>query len=381
MNIHEYQAKQIFARYRIPIPQETLCASVGDVTAAFLRLNRPVAVKAQVHAGGRGKAGGVIIARTLAEAENAARQMFGMRLNGLPVNAVLIAEAADIAREFYVGVTTDRASKHLALMASAAGGVEIETLAQIAPEKIVTVKINPETGLRDFQSRNLASRLFADMGKVSQAAAIFAQLYRCYVENDAALAEINPLAETTDGRLLALDAKMSFDDNALFRHPDIAALRDETDAEFTASGSGLNYVKLDGDIGCMANGAGLAMATMDEIALCGGRPANFLDIGGSSSPQKTADALALLLRDSRVKVALINIFGGITRCDDVANGLLTAMNQAERAAPVVARLTGTNEREGRVLLRGCPRVVVADSMREAAQQAVALRTQMSQRAQ
>ena len=384
MNIHEYQAKQIFARYRIPIPQETLCASVGDVTAAFLRLNRPVAIKAQVHAGGRGKAGGVIIARTLAEAENAARQMFGMRLNGLPVNAVLIAEAADIAREFYVGVTADRASKHLALMASAAGGVEIETLAQIAPEKIVTVAINPETGLRDFQARNLASRLFADMGKVSQAAAIFAQLYRCYVENDAALAEINPLAETTDGRLLALDAKMSFDDNALFRHPDIAALRGATDAEppeFAASGSGLNYVKLDGDIGCMANGAGLAMATMDEIALCGGRPANFLDIGGSSSPQKTADALALLLRDSRVKVALINIFGGITRCDDVANGLLTAMNQAERAAPVVARLTGTNERAGRALLRGCPRVVVADSMRDAAQMAVALATQMSQRAQ
>lgn len=373
MNIHEYQAKQIFARYRIPIPQETLCASVGDVTAAFLRLNRPVAVKAQVHAGGRGKAGGVIIARTLAEAEHAARQMFGMRLNGLPVNAVLIAEAADIAREFYVGVTADRASKHLALMASAAGGVEIETLAQIAPEKIVTVAINPETGLRDFQARNLASRLFADMGKVSQAAAIFAQLYRCYVENDAALAEINPLAETTDGRLLALDAKMSFDDNALFRHPDIAALRGATDAEppeFAASGSGLNYVKLDGDIGCMANGAGLAMATMDEIALCGGRPANFLDIGGSSSPQKTADALALLLRDSRVKVALINIFGGITRCDDVANGLLTAMNQAERAAPVVARLTGTNERAGRALLRGRPRVVVADSMREAAQMAI-----------
>ena len=373
MNIHEYQAKQIFARYRIPIPQETLCASVGDVTAAFLRLNRPVAIKAQVHAGGRGKAGGVIIARTLAEAEHAARQMFGMRLNGLPVNAVLIAEAADIAREFYVGVTADRASKHLALMASAAGGVEIETLAQIAPEKIVTVAINPETGLRDFQARNLASRLFADMGKVSQAAAIFAQLYRCYVENDAALAEINPLAETTDGRLLALDAKMSFDDNALFRHPDIAALRGATDAEppeFAASGSGLNYVKLDGDIGCMANGAGLAMATMDEIALCGGRPANFLDIGGSSSPQKTADALALLLRDSRVKVALINIFGGITRCDDVANGLLTAMNQAERAAPVVARLTGTNERAGRALLRGRPRVVVADSMREAAQMAI-----------
>ena len=373
MNIHEYQAKQIFARYRIPIPQETLCASVGDVTAAFLRLNRPVAVKAQVHSGGRGKADGVIIARTCVEAENAARQMLGMRLNGLPVNAVLIAEAADIAREFYVGITADRASKHLALMASAAGGVEIETLAQIAPEKIMTVAINPETGLRDFQSRNLASRLFADMGKVLQAAAIVAQLYRCYVENDAALAEINPLAETTDGRLLALDAKMSFDDNALFRHPDIAALRGATDAEppeFAASGSGLNYVKLDGDIGCMANGAGLAMATMDEIALCGGRPANFLDIGGSSSPQKTADALALLLRDSRVKVALINIFGGITRCDDVANGLLTAMNQAERAAPVVARLTGTNERAGRALLRGRPRVVVADSMREAAQMAI-----------
>ena len=384
MNIHEYQAKQLFARYQIPIPNERVCVTVQEVKHAFLTINRPIVIKAQVHAGGRGKAGGVKIANTLQEAEENARQILGMTIKGLKVEKVLVSLAADITRETYVGLIADRSRKNIVLMASAKGGVEIEELAATVPEKIVKIEINPEIGLLDFQARNVAFHLFPDLALAAKATKILKQLYRCYVEADASLAEINPLAETPDGEILALDAKINLDDNALYRHQEFEAFRDLTDdekKELDAKNKGLSYIKLDGDIGCIVNGAGLAMATMDVIQLYGGRPANFLDIGGSSSPQKVIDAMTILLSDRSVKVVMINIFGGITRCDDVANGLLTAMNQMEIAVPIVARLTGTNEQEGHEILQGNNRLLVAASMREAAQMAIHLLTQASQKAQ
>jgi len=374
MNIHEYQAKQLFARYHIPIPNERVCVTVQEVKHAFLSINRPMIIKAQVHAGGRGKAGGVKIAKTVQEAEEKARQILGMTIKGLRVEKVLIYPAADITRETYVGLIADRSKKNIVLMASAEGGMEIEELAATAPEKIIKIEIDPEIGLLDFQARNVAFHLFPDPALAAKATKILKQLYRCYVEADASLAEINPLIETPDGEILALDAKINLDDNALYRHQEFEAFRDLTrdeQQELDAKNKGLSYIKLDGDIGCMVNGAGLAMATMDVIQLYGGRPANFLDIGGSSSPQKVIDAMTILLGDRSVKVVMINIFGGITRCDDVANGLLTAMNQMEISVPIVARLTGTNEQEGHEILKGNNRLLVASSMREAAQMAIA----------
>ncbi|MCP4400800.1 MAG: ADP-forming succinate--CoA ligase subunit beta [bacterium] len=373
MKIHEYQAKEIFAGYQIPIPQESLCTNVPEVTEAFRDFNRPVAVKSQVLVGGRGKAGGIKLTKNLQEAEEAASNILGMEIKGLTVEKILISEVVDIQSESYVGIVNDRGSKSIVMMVSSEGGVEIEEVAKHTPEKICKLVINPEIGLLDFQAKNLAFQLFDDVKLVRKAAGIMKNLYRCYVENDASLAEINPLVTTGAGEVIALDAKMNFDDNALYRHPDFEALRDPTEdekKEIDATEKGLSYIKLDGDIGCMVNGAGLAMATMDVIKLYGGRPANFLDIGGSSNPQKVIDAMTILLSDSNVKVVMINIFGGITRCDDVAKGLVSAMNQMEINVPIIARLAGTNEKEGQEILKGS-NLIPASSMSEAAQKAIA----------
>jgi succinyl-CoA synthetase beta subunit len=373
MNIHEYQAKDLFARFQIPVPQKTLCTTVEEVQQAVGRLAGSAVIKAQVLTGGRGKAGGIQIVRTADEAKDAAARILGMTIKGLPVDRVLVAEAIEIERECYMGLTTDRNSRSLALMLSGEGGVEIEEVARTAPDKIVKCPVDPSVGLFDFQARNLALALFNDIALVRKAVAIVQKLYRCYVAIDASLAEINPLVITPERELIALDAKINLDDNALYRHPDLAALREPTAAEqkeLDARQKGLSYIKLDGDIGCMVNGAGLAMATMDVIKLYGGQPANFLDIGGSSNPQKVVDAMNILLSDTNVKVVLINIFGGITRCDDVAHGLLTAMEQLQIERPIVVRLTGTNEAAGHALLQDSELTVVT-SMREAARQAIA----------
>ncbi len=372
MKIHEYQAKEIFSQFNIPLPKEKLCTTVEEVKQVFQEFGKAV-IKAQVLVGGRGKAGGIQLAHNLEEGEKAANRILGMEIKGLTVNKVLVSEAVDIASESYVGITNDRNTKSLVIMVSSEGGIEIEEVAKATPEKIARLEVNPEVGLFDFQARNLAFSLFDDIKLVSKAASIIKNLYKCYIETDASLAEINPLVVTTDGNLVALDAKINFDDNALYRHPEFEGLRDPTEdekKEIDAKSKGLSYIKLDGEIGCMVNGAGLAMATMDVIKLYGGRPANFLDVGGSSSPQKVIDAMNILLSDKNVKVVMINIFGGITRCDDIARGLLTAMNEMEINLPIVVRLTGTNEKEGHEILKDSD-LIVTSSMSDAAQKAIA----------
>ena len=372
MKIHEYQAKKIFSQFNIPITKEKLCTTIAEVKKAFQEFGK-AAITAQVLVGGRGKAGGIQLARSLEEAEEAAKRILGMEIKGLTVDKVLVSEAVDIISESYVGIINDRNAKSIVIMVSSEGGVEIEEVARVTPEKIAKTEVNPEDGLFDFQARNLAFNLFDDIKLVSKAVSIIKNLYRCYIETDASLAEINPLVVIADGNLIALDAKINFDDNALYRHPKFEELRDPTEEEkkeIDAKSKGLSYIKLDGEIGCMVNGAGLAMATMDVIKLYGGQPANFLDVGGSSSPQKVIDAMNILLSDANVKVVLINIFGGITRCDDVARGLLTAMNEMEINLPIVVRLTGTNEKEGHEILKDSD-LIVASSMSDAAQKAIA----------
>ncbi|MGE5429356.1 MAG: ADP-forming succinate--CoA ligase subunit beta [Methylococcaceae bacterium] len=374
MKIHEYQARQIFRDYGIPVPDGVVCYTVNEVEKAAQNIKGMSVVKAQVLAGGRGKAGGVKLARTVSDAVTAAKQILGMDIKGLTVTKVLVTEAVDIAKEYYIGLVNDRNSKSVTLMASAEGGVEIEEVAKDHPEKIIKLSINPLTGLLDYQARNVALELFGDIKLAQVAASIFTKLYKLYIETDATLAEINPLVLTTDHQILAIDGKMNFDDNALFRQPKILAMRepDEEEArEIAAHEKGLSYIKLDGNIGCMVNGAGLAMATMDMIKLYGGSPANFLDIGGSSNPQKVIDAMNILLSDKNVKAVMINIFGGITRCDDVARGLLKALEVIITDVPIVVRLSGTNAQEGLALLKetGLPTV---SSMSEAAQKAIEL---------
>jgi succinyl-CoA synthetase beta subunit len=374
MKIHEYQARQIFRDYGIPVPDGVVCYTVNEVEKAAQNIKGMSVVKAQVLAGGRGKAGGVKLARTVSDAVTAAKQILGMDIKGLTVTKVLVTEAVDIAKEYYIGLVNDRNSKSVTLMASAEGGVEIEEVAKDHPEKIIKLSINPLTGLLDYQARNVALELFGDIKLAQVAASIFTKLYKLYIETDATLAEINPLVVTTDHQILAIDGKMNFDDNALFRQPKILAMRepDEEEArEIAAHEKGLSYIKLDGNIGCMVNGAGLAMATMDMIKLYGGSPANFLDIGGSSNPQKVIDAMNILLSDKNVKAVMINIFGGITRCDDVARGLLKALEVIITDVPIVVRLSGTNAEEGLALLKetGLPTV---SSMSEAAQKAIEL---------
>ena len=374
MKIHEYQAKEIFANYNIPIQNQIICYTPGEIKQAATKFNKPGVIKAQVQVGGRGKAGGVKIAKNPVQAEQIGTQILGMKIKGLTVKKVLVSEAIDIKSESYVGITNDRNSKNIVIMVSSEGGVEIEEVAKQTPEKIFKMGINPEIGIFDFQARNLAFKLFDDIKIVSETATIIKNLYRCYVETDSSLAEINPLVITGDGKVIALDAKMNFDDNALYRHQEIEKLRDPTEdekKEIDAKNKGLSYIKLDGEIGCMVNGAGLAMATMDLIKLYGGEPANFLDIGGSSNPQKVIDAINILLGDKNVKVVMINIFGGITRCDDVAKGLVLAMKKIDVKLPIVARLTGTNEKEGREILKNS-NLISASSMSDAAKKAISL---------
>lgn len=374
MKIHEYQARQIFRSYGIPVPDDVLCYTVSEVENAARELNCMTVVKAQVLAGGRGKAGGVKLARNVEEAVNAGKQILGMNIKGLTVEKVLVTKAADIEKEFYVGFVNDRNSKSVTLMASAEGGVEIEEVAKNNPEKIIKFPVNAGTGLLDFQARDIALKLFGDIKQAQKAASILTKLYKLYVETDATLAEINPLILTPDGEVLAIDGKMNFDDNALYRQPKILAMREpdeDEQKEIAAHEKGLSYIKLDGNIGCMVNGAGLAMATMDMIKLYGGSPANFLDIGGSSNPQKVIDAMNILLSDKNVKAVMINIFGGITRCDDVARGLIKALEIIMTDVPIVVRLSGTNAEEGLALLKqtGLPTV---GSMSEAAKKAIEL---------
>jgi succinyl-CoA synthetase beta subunit len=374
MKIHEYQARQIFRDYGIPVPADVLCYTVREVEHAAKELNCMVVVKAQVLAGGRGKAGGVKLARNVEEAVNAGKQILGMDIKGLTVEKVLVTEAADIEKEYYVGLVNDRNSKSVTLMASAEGGVEIEEVAKNNPEKIIKFQINPLTGLLDYQARNIALQLFGDIKHAQKAASILTKLYKLFIETDSTLAEINPLILTTDHQVLAIDGKMNFDDNALYRQPKILAMREPDEdekQEIAAHEKGLSYIKLDGNIGCMVNGAGLAMATMDMIKLYGGSPANFLDIGGSSNPQKVIDAMNILLGDKNVKAVMINIFGGITRCDDVARGLIKALEIIITDVPIVVRLSGTNAEEGLAILKetGLPTV---SSMSEAAKKAIEL---------
>jgi len=374
MKIHEYQARNLFRKYGIPVPDGVVCHSVEEVEKNVPNDDKLRVVKAQVHVGGRGKAGGVKLAKTKAEAVEKAGQILGMDIKGLTVEKVLVADAVDIEREFYVGLINDRNSKSVTLMASAEGGVEIEEVARVSPEKIIKMSIDPTMGLMDWQARKIALQLFSDPKSMRQAAAILVKLYQLYVETDSSLAEINPLVLTPDKQVLAIDGKMNFDDNALFRQPEILKMREATEdelKEIEANEKGLSYIKLDSNIGCMVNGAGLAMATMDMIKLYGGEPANFLDIGGSSSPQKVVEAMNILLSDSNVKAVMINIFGGITRCDDVARGLVTAMKEIDTDIPVVIRLSGTNAKEGLEIIReyGLPTV---STMSEAAQKAIEL---------
>ena len=374
MKIHEYQAREIFKKYGLPVPNHVLCHSVEDVKKAMESIDHLVVIKAQVLTGGRGKAGGVKLAKTKEAAVQAAEQIFGMDIKGFKVEKVIVADAVDIGHEYYVGLINDRNTKSVILMVSAEGGVEIEEVAKNTPELIHRFSINPQTGLLDFQARNIAMKLFDDVKLARQVAGIFQKLYRVFVETDSTLAEINPMVLTPDKKILAIDGKMNFDDNALYRQPEILALREvdeDEQKEIDAKEKGLTYIKLDGNIGCMVNGAGLAMATMDMIKLYGGSPANFLDIGGSSSPQKVVDAMNILISDKNVQAVMINIFGGITRCDDVARGLIEALKVIETKVPVVVRLSGTNAEEGLALLKktGLPTV---STMSEAAQQAIKL---------
>jgi succinyl-CoA synthetase beta subunit len=374
MKIHEYQSKEIFSRYSIPVTKEIVCYSADEVCAATEKLGFPVVVKAQVLAGGRGKAGGVKLARTMDAAKDAANQILGMDIKGYTVEKVLVAQGIKFSSEFYVGLTIDRNTKSVILMASKEGGVEIEEVAKDNPEAILKFPIDPDLGMTPFFARKIAFALFDDFLLVKQAADLFQKLYKIFLDTDASLVEINPLVLTDEGKLLALDGKMNFDDNALYRQKEIELLNEPTEdekKELEAKEKGLTYIRLDGSIGCMVNGAGLAMATMDLIKLFGGSPANFLDIGGSSSPQKVIDAMNLLLSDKNVKVVMINIFGGITRCDDVARGLVTALDQLQVNIPIVVRLSGTNSKEGLEIIKHANLPVVA-TMSEAAQMAISL---------
>jgi succinyl-CoA synthetase beta subunit len=373
LNLHEYQSKRIFAKYGIPIPQGEVATTPEEARDIATRLGGPVVIKSQVLVGGRGKAGGIKLAKSTAEAEERARAILGMDIKGLTVKRVLVDQAADIKTEIYLGAVLDRARRRVVLMASSEGGVEIEQVAAATPDKIITVAVHPFLGLREHQARILAEGIGLPKEHMRGFIAIAQGLYRAYMDVDATLAEINPLVITGDNKLIAVDGKISLDDSALFRHPDLAEMRDpdeEDAAEEEARRYGLNYINLDGEIGCMVNGAGLAMATMDIVKLYGGNPANFLDVGGGAQADKVAAALRIILSDDRVKTVLINIFGGITRCDEVARGVLTAISTLERQVPFVVRLVGTNEEEGRRILAEA-NLITATNLADAAQKAVA----------
>ncbi len=377
MRLHEYQSKQIFAQNGIPIPRGRVAATAATAKEIAEELGGRVVVKAQVLVGGRGKAGGIRLARTPAEAEELATQVLGMQIKGLPVRRVLVDEAAAIRSEIYLAVTNDRSARRPVMIASAEGGMEIEQVARDAPDKIVRLLVDPLLGLREYQAREIASRIELPRDHWKTFVQITRGLYQAYSACDATLAEINPLVITEDQRLIALDGKMVLDDNALFRHQDLAELRDideEAPVEVEARKYGLSYVAMDGDIGCMVNGAGLAMATMDIIKFSGGRPANFLDIGGGAGSDKVAAALRIILSDPGVHAIMFNIFGGITRCDEVARGILAALESVKTRVPMVVRLVGTNEAEGRQLLAGA-KMETAATLSEAARKAVELAAQ------
>jgi succinyl-CoA synthetase beta subunit len=372
MKVHEYQAKEIFAKYGIPVPPGRVAQTPKEAREVAAEIGCPVMVKSQVHVGGRGKAGGIKMAQTPEEAEALAKQILGMNIKGLEVGKVLVTQAVDIKSEAYLGVIVDRRSQKPVVMVSAAGGMDIEKVARETPEKIHKLAVDPLFGLLPFQARDLIFRIYQDPKIAAGAAKILLRLYRAFWECDASLIEINPLVVSAQNELWAVDAKFNEDDNALFRQSWIAEMRDpqsEIPEELEAREKGLSFVKLEGKVGCVVNGAGLAMGTMDLIKHYGGEPANFLDIGGSSSPEKVTAAMRILLRDPNVKVVLFNIFGGITRCDDVANGLVSAIKEVGVDLPIVIRLTGTNADEAKEILRRND-LMALDSMEEVVQKAV-----------
>jgi succinyl-CoA synthetase beta subunit len=383
MKVHEYQAKDILRRYAVATPRGVACFTVADAVEAGRALGGSVwVVKAQIHAGGRGKGGGVKLAKSPEELRDHAARILGMRLvthqtgpEGRIVKRLLIEEGADIRKELYIGLVVDRSSQRVVLMASSEGGMDIEEVAARTPEKIHKVFIDPATGLTEADAAQVAREIGVPEGSVGQAAALLRNLYRAFDETDASLVEVNPLIYAGDGRVLALDAKMSFDENALFRHPEIVALRDldeEDPAEIEASKHGLSYISLDGNIGCLVNGAGLAMATMDIIKLYGGSPANFLDVGGGATTEKVTEAFKLMLANPKVQAILVNIFGGIMKCDVIAQGVVDAARQVKLSVPLVVRLEGTNVDLGKKILSdsGLP-IISANNMADAAQKVVA----------
>jgi succinyl-CoA synthetase beta subunit len=383
MKVHEYQAKALLREFGVPVPRGEVAATAAAARAVAEGLGGRVVVKAQVHAGGRGKAGGIKVADGAAAAARAAGEILGMRLTtpqtppeGVLVRSVLVEEASAVARELYLSVTLDRARATHVVMASEAGGMEIEEVAERSPDKILREWVHPALGLQDFQARRLAFGLGLSGDAFKQGLALLRGLWALYLARDCSLVEVNPLVVTRDGRVLALDAKLNFDDNALFRRPEIAALRDvheEDPLDVEASRYSLNYIKLDGNVGCMVNGAGLAMATMDIVKLAGGEPANFLDVGGGASPEQIENALRILSSDGSVRVVFINVFGGILRCDRLAEGVIAAVRRLSLALPVVIRMEGTNVEVGkRMLAESGLNLVTAEDMADGAQKAVAL---------
>ena len=382
MNLHEYQAKTLLQKYGIPVPRGQVVAAANEVAAATSEINSDAwVVKAQVHAGGRGKAGGVKVVKSAIEAQNVATELLGKTLvtyqnapDGQPVNQVLIEETLPIARELYLSMLVDRTLERVVVVASVAGGMDIEEIAHTSPEKILQEVCDPLNGLVDFQARNLAFKLDLSGEQIGAFTKLLKGLYRLFKENDLALLEINPLVVTADGKLFALDCKMSVDDNALYRQKALAEQRDwsqEDSKEATAHHAGLNYIALNGNIGCMVNGAGLAMATMDLIKLHGGMPANFLDVGGGATAETVAKAFKIILADSNVKAILVNIFGGIMRCDIIAEGIITAVKEVGMQIPVIVRLEGTNVDLGKKMLRESGlNIISAEGLTDAAQQAV-----------
>jgi succinyl-CoA synthetase beta subunit len=374
MKLHEYQSKQIFSRFGIPIPKGRVAATADEAKQIAKELGSRVLIKSQVLVGGRGKAGGIRLAKSPDEAAELASQILTMEIKGLPVRKVLVDEAANIESEIYLGITNDRTARRPVLMASSAGGVEIEEVARLTPEKIVRVNIDPLLELRDYQARDIATGIDLPREHWKQFGQIAGGLWQAFRSCDATLAEINPLVITSDNQLVALDGKMLIDDNALYRQQVLADLRDldaEAPSEIEARRYGLSFIKLDGNIGCMVNGAGLAMTTMDIIKLFGGTPANFLDIGGGASAEKVAAALRIILSDPNVKAILFNIFGGITRGDEVARGILAALQEVNPTVSMVIRLVGTNAEEGRRILADA-KMITADTLAEAARKAVAV---------
>ncbi len=383
MKIHEYQAKEVLRKYGVPTPKGVPCFSVDEAVKAAQSIPGKVwVVKAQIHAGGRGKGGGVKLAKSLDEVKTYAGQILGMQLKthqtgpeGQKVRRLLIEEGADIKKELYVGMVVDRVTQKVCLMASSEGGMDIEEVAAHTPEKIHKVFVDPETGLKDAEADEVAAKIGIPAASLPQARTVLQALYKAFWDTDASLAEINPLVLAGDGRVVALDAKINFDSNALFRHPDIVALRDldeEDAAEIEASKFDLSYISLDGNIGCLVNGAGLAMATMDTIKLYGAEPANFLDVGGGATAEKVTEAFKIMLKNPKVKGILVNIFGGIMQCDTIAKGVVAAAREVNLSVPLVVRMKGTNDEMGKQILKdsGLP-IISADNMADAAQKIVA----------